>query len=88
MAAIAGETVADTIYAIDAVTDDALLGWFESEWPDVELVSEGLDEAVLVGRDPTASTAPAASCTASGRPGPSPPPRPEAAASPTSAWRP
>jgi fructose-1,6-bisphosphatase/inositol monophosphatase family enzyme len=52
MAAIAGETVADTIYAIDAVTDDALLGWFESEWPDVELVSEGLDEAVLVGRDP------------------------------------
>src|SRR5262245_20699968 len=52
MAAIEGETAADTIYAIDKVADDALLRWFEQHWPDVEVVSEGLDEAVVVGRDP------------------------------------
>ena len=49
MAAVAGETVADTIYAIDRVADDALLEWFEEHWPDVLVVSEGLDEPVLVG---------------------------------------
>ena len=49
MAVITGATVADTIYAIDAVTDDVLVGWFEEHLPDVELVSEGLDEAVLIG---------------------------------------
>jgi hypothetical protein len=49
MAAIAGASVADTIYAIDAVTDDVLVGWFEQHWPDVELVSEGLDEPVVIG---------------------------------------
>jgi len=52
MAAVEGETVADTIYAIDKVADDALLRWFEIHWPDVEVVSEGLDAAVVVGRDP------------------------------------
>lgn len=49
MAAVAGATAADTIYAIDTVTDDALVGWFEQHWPDVELVSEGLDEPVVLG---------------------------------------
>ena len=41
MAAIEGETAADTIYAIDRVADDTLLDWFEEHWPDVEVVSEG-----------------------------------------------
>ena len=27
-------------------------GWFEQHWPGVELVSEGLDEPVVVGRVP------------------------------------
>ena len=49
MAAVAGETVADTIYAIDRVADDALLHWFEEHWRDVEIVSEGLDEPAHVG---------------------------------------
>jgi fructose-1,6-bisphosphatase/inositol monophosphatase family enzyme len=49
MAAVAGETVADTIYAIDRVADDALLRWFEEHWPDVMVVSEGLDEPALIG---------------------------------------
>ena len=49
MSAVAGETVADTIYAIDRVADDALVQWFEQHWPDVRVVSEGLDEPVLVG---------------------------------------
>ena len=49
MHTVAGSTAADTIYAIDAVTEDALVGWFERHWPDVELVSEGLDERVLIG---------------------------------------
>jgi len=52
MAAIEGETAADTIYAIDKVADDALLRWFEQQWPDVEVISEGLDEAAVVGSDP------------------------------------
>jgi fructose-1,6-bisphosphatase/inositol monophosphatase family enzyme len=49
MAAVAGETVADTMYAIDRVADDALLRWFEEHWPDVVVVSEGLDAPVQVG---------------------------------------
>jgi fructose-1,6-bisphosphatase/inositol monophosphatase family enzyme len=52
MAAIEGRTTADTIYAIDRVADDALVQWFEHHWPGVELVSEGLDEPVVVGGDP------------------------------------
>ena len=52
MAVIEGETAADTIYAIDKVADDALLRWFDLHWPDVEVVSEGLDEPVVVGRNP------------------------------------
>ena len=52
MAVIDSETAADTIYAIDRVADDALLGWFELHWTGVEVVSEGLDEPVAVGSDP------------------------------------
>ena len=53
MSVIEGETAADTIYAIDRVADDTLIGWFEEHWPDVELVSEGLEEPVVVGPTPT-----------------------------------
>jgi fructose-1,6-bisphosphatase/inositol monophosphatase family enzyme len=53
MAKIEGETVADTIYAIDQVADDTLLQWLEEQWPGVEVVSEGLDEPVVVGDNPT-----------------------------------
>jgi fructose-1,6-bisphosphatase/inositol monophosphatase family enzyme len=49
MATVEGETAADTIYAIDKVTDDALVAWFERNWTDVELVSEGLHEPVTIG---------------------------------------
>ncbi len=49
MAAVDSETVADTIYAIDRIADDALIGWFEQHWSGVEIVSEGLDEPVTVG---------------------------------------
>jgi fructose-1,6-bisphosphatase/inositol monophosphatase family enzyme len=49
MAAVAGATEADTIYAIDAVLDEALVPWFEAHWPGVELVSEGLAEPVVIG---------------------------------------
>src|SRR4051794_38974878 len=52
MSAIEGKTSADTIYAIDRVADDALVGWFETYWPDVELVSEGFEERVVIGADP------------------------------------
>ena len=55
MAAVTGSTVADTIYAIDRVTDDVLVDWFERHWPDVELVSEGLDEPVVIGPSPSPS---------------------------------
>ena len=57
MAAIEGETPADTIYGVDKVTDDSLVAWFERHWPEpVELVSEGLHEPVVVGRGTPAST--------------------------------
>ena len=60
MAAVAGETVADTIYAIDRVADDTLIEWFEEHWPDVLVVSEGLDEPVhrrrVPRRGPSSST--------------------------------
>ena len=49
MAAVTGETVADTIYAVDRVADDALLQWFDEHWRDVVVVSEGLDEPAQVG---------------------------------------
>jgi len=52
MTTIEGETAADTIYAIDRVADDVLVAWFEQHWPVVELVSEGLEEPVAIGRDP------------------------------------
>jgi fructose-1,6-bisphosphatase/inositol monophosphatase family enzyme len=52
MAAVEGRTSADTIYAIDKVADDTLVAWFEAHWPDVELVSEGLETPVVVGDDP------------------------------------
>ena len=52
MAVVEGETPADTIYAIDRVADDTLLDWFAEHWPDVEVVSEGLEDPVVVGRDP------------------------------------
>ena len=53
MSVIEGATAADTIYAIDRVADDTLIDWFEQHWPDVEVVSEGLEESVVIGRDPT-----------------------------------
>lgn len=49
MSHIEGETPADTIYAIDKVTDDGLVAWFERRWPEVELVSEGLHDPVVIG---------------------------------------
>lgn len=51
MAAIEGRTRADTIFAIDRVADDALVEWFETNWSGVEIVSEGLDEPVVIGSD-------------------------------------
>jgi fructose-1,6-bisphosphatase/inositol monophosphatase family enzyme len=52
MSAIAGETAADTIYAIDRVADDALVAWFEEHWSGCRIVSEGLEEPVVVGGRP------------------------------------
>lgn len=49
MSAIEGETPADTIYAIDRVTDDALVAWFERWWPDVEVVTEGQAAPLVLG---------------------------------------
>jgi len=45
-AAIAGQTSADTIYAIDRVSEAAITAWFGAHWPEsepVELVMEGLE---------------------------------------------
>ena len=47
LAEVAGVTAADTIYAIDRVSEGAILTWFAEHWPrawPVELVMEGLAE--------------------------------------------
>lgn len=46
LARVAAVTAADTIYAIDRVSEEAILGWFEAHWPaawPVEIVMEGLE---------------------------------------------
>src|SRR5437588_3641218 len=49
-ARIASVTAADTIYRVDRISEEAILAWFEDQWParwPVELVMEGLEgEAV------------------------------------------
>lgn len=45
-ATVAAVTAADTIYRIDKVSEEAILAWFEANWPKawpVELVMEGLE---------------------------------------------
>ena len=50
LTAVAGRTSADTIYEIDKIGDDALLGWVEEHWPEpVKVIAEGLEAAVEVG---------------------------------------
>ena len=53
-ARVAAVTAADTIYQVDRVSEEAVLGWFEAHWParwPVELVMEGLEgEAVTFPR--------------------------------------
>ena len=46
-ARVAGQTSADTIYAIDRVSEAAIIEWFSHHWPathPVELVMEGIEE--------------------------------------------
>ncbi len=50
-AAVAGQTSADTIYAIDRVSEEAIMKWFGANWPHsepVELVMEGLEDGEIV----------------------------------------
>jgi fructose-1,6-bisphosphatase/inositol monophosphatase family enzyme len=47
LAGIARESVADTIYAIDTISEEAITEWFAVHWPPewpVELVAEGFDD--------------------------------------------
>ena len=47
LASVARESVADTIYSIDTLSEEAIVEWFEAHWPrewPVELVAEGFDE--------------------------------------------
>ena len=46
LSAVSRESVADTIYGIDRISEDAITGWFAQHWPEtipVELVMEGVD---------------------------------------------
>jgi len=52
MSEVVGATAADTIYAIDKVADEYLIDWFDQHWQNVRVVSEGLDDPVIVGKDP------------------------------------
>lgn len=47
MAGVMRESVADTIYGIDAISEEAIAEWFDRHWPrewPVELVAEGFDD--------------------------------------------
>jgi fructose-1,6-bisphosphatase/inositol monophosphatase family enzyme len=47
LSAVAGVTAADTIYAVDRVGEEAILGWFAAHWSaaePVEVVMEGLED--------------------------------------------
>lgn len=60
LSAVAAQSQADTIYAIDRISDAAILDWFARHWPadqSVHLVMEGLDEAVCFPRHATSNTA-------------------------------
>jgi hypothetical protein len=49
--AVAAETAADTIYAIDRISESALLAWLDAQWPPawpVELVMEGVADGEIV----------------------------------------
>lgn len=48
LAGISEETVADVIYAIDTIADQAIFKWFEDNWSakwPVQIIMEGLDDA-------------------------------------------
>ncbi len=48
LSAVHAESAADTIYAIDKLSEDAILAWFRDHWPadePVELIFEGIDES-------------------------------------------
>jgi len=47
LARVSRESVADTIYSIDTISEEAIVKWFEAHWPrewPVELVAEGFDD--------------------------------------------
>lgn len=53
LSAVAAESAADTIYAIDKISEAAIVEWFESRWPmaePVEVVMEGLDDFLCFPR--------------------------------------
>jgi len=50
-ARVAAQTSADTIYAIDRVSEEAITRWFRAHWPTdepVELVMEGLEDGAML----------------------------------------
>lgn len=61
MARVAGETAADTIYAVDRVSERTVLAWLGRHWPrtwPVELVMEGLEAGTTFPRGtPVSATA-------------------------------
>ena len=47
LASVSRQSVADTIYHIDTISEEAIVEWFQEHWPrewPVELVAEGFDE--------------------------------------------
>jgi fructose-1,6-bisphosphatase/inositol monophosphatase family enzyme len=47
LSAVSRESVADTIYSIDVLSEEAITEWFLAHWPTewpVELVAEGFDD--------------------------------------------
>jgi hypothetical protein len=50
LASVSRESVADTIYSIDTLSEEAIAEWFAAHWPmewPVELVAEGFDDPAL-----------------------------------------
>lgn len=65
LSAISEESEADTIYAIDKISDAAILHWFSNNWPakwPVELIMEGLESSEITFPTGTPTTQTSLKC--------------------------
>jgi hypothetical protein len=58
LSAVAGQTGGDTIYAVDKISEEAILEWFRAHWPlefPVQIVMEGIEDELCFPEGTAAS---------------------------------